>query len=61
MKKKKISLQKKLVLHKSVVADLNKQEQSQMVGGAAVTQACATRFLTCETYVAPTRCVKCPD
>lgn len=61
MKKKKTSLQKKLVLHKSTVAGLNKQEQSQVAGGAAAMQFVATRFETCETYVSPTRCVKCAD
>lgn len=61
MKKKKISLPTKLVLHKSTVAELNRQEQSQVVGGAAAMQFVATRFVTCETYVSPTRCVKCAD
>ncbi|NSL88335.1 class I lanthipeptide [Chitinophaga solisilvae] len=55
--KKKLSLKKKLVMHKFIVADLNKLEQSQVIGGIATT----TRFETCETYVAPTRCLKCPD
>ncbi|HVI43534.1 MAG TPA: class I lanthipeptide [Chitinophaga sp.] len=58
--KRRISLPKKLFLQKATIAELNSREQSRIAGGAA-TQFCPTRFDTCETYVGPTQCVKCPD
>ncbi|WP_291910149.1 class I lanthipeptide [Chitinophaga sp. CB10] len=54
MKKKKISLEKKLSLKKTTVAELSKTEQKSLAGGAA-TQYCNTYDPqeTCETHPRP--------
>lgn len=56
MKKKKLSLEKKLSLNKEIVATLNKQQQQQLAGGA-VTDFCDTwdPQITCETRPRPGR------
>lgn len=54
MKKKKISLERKLSLTKETIASLTKQQQQEVAGGAA-SQFCQTYDpqLTCETHPRP--------
>ncbi len=56
MKKKKLSLEKKLSLNKETVASLSKQQQNQLAGGA-VTDFCNTYDpqITCESRPRPGR------
>jgi hypothetical protein len=56
MKKKKLSLSKKLFLSKAVVADLNKQQQQQLAGGrGTLYYPCVTwdPEWTCESHPRP--------
>jgi hypothetical protein len=42
MKKKKLSLTKKLLLQRETVAPLNTEQQNQLAGGAKTTWGCPT-------------------
>lgn len=55
MKKKQVSLRKKLTLGKSTVAALTAHQQQLIAGGAATTTVvCQSRQLTCATRIRPT-------
>ncbi|MGN7824238.1 class I lanthipeptide [Chitinophaga sp. 22536] len=57
MKKKKISINRKLMLGKSPVASLNNLQQEMVAGGMAATLIvnCPSRVETCATAPSPTR------
>jgi hypothetical protein len=65
MKKKTISINKKLMLGKSPIASLNENQQGMIAGGMAITQVfnCTSRAITCATAPRPGRpCELCnPD
>ncbi|WP_148707211.1 class I lanthipeptide [Chitinophaga skermanii] len=52
MKKKKLSLDKKLTLTKATIADLNTDQQNSIVGGATVGSACITESLAISSCIA---------
>ncbi|MBC9909521.1 class I lanthipeptide [Chitinophaga varians] len=63
MKKKKISIDRKLMLGKSPIASLNDNQQEMIVGGIPVTRLvnCTSRLESCATAPSPTRpCQLCP-
>jgi hypothetical protein len=61
MKKKKISLNKKLFLDKAVIASLNQRQQQLLAGGLRPkTMTCFTFLDTCETFPADAQiCFAC--
>ena len=63
MKKKKISIDRKLMLGKSPIASLNDNQQEMVVGGVLATKLvnCLSRLESCATAPSPTRpCQLCP-
>lgn len=60
--KKKISLNKKLLLGKSIVANLSTDQRLQIAGGAASTRPfCISRLVSCPSIPLDTQpCQTCP-
>ncbi|HVI48075.1 MAG TPA: class I lanthipeptide [Chitinophaga sp.] len=52
MKKKKVALNKKLVLNKEMIAVLNNMQQERLAGGIDTRQTCGN----CTSDANPTRC-----
>ncbi|HVI48852.1 MAG TPA: class I lanthipeptide [Chitinophaga sp.] len=61
MKKKTVNLDRKLVLQKAIIAELNAEQQNSVLGGITA-RICPTQITVCiETSPAPNKpCVACP-